>query len=106
MNESAIKSDIIIVTVVADITFPNGISPNADGANDEWIIDNIELFPNCVVEVYNRWGELLFQSQGYKEKWSGVYKGQLLPVGTYYYIIKLNDPLFPDVLTGPITILR
>ncbi|MCE9537775.1 MAG: gliding motility-associated C-terminal domain-containing protein, partial [Bacteroidetes bacterium] len=104
--EGCISLDIIVVTVVANITFGNGISPNADGANDEWIIDNIELFPNAVVEVYNRWGELLFQSKGYTEKWKGVFKGQLLPVGTYYYIINLNDPLFPDVLTGPITILR
>jgi len=104
--EGCISSDIVIVTVVANITFANGISPNADGANDEWIIDNIELFPRSVVEVYNRWGELLFQSTGYTEKWKGVFKGQLLPVGTYYYIINLNDPFFPDVLTGPITILR
>ncbi|MES2140690.1 MAG: gliding motility-associated C-terminal domain-containing protein, partial [Bacteroidota bacterium] len=104
--QGCISSDIVIVTVVANITFGNGISPNADGANDEWIIDNIELFPKSVVEVYNRWGELLFQSKGYTEKWKGEFKGQLLPVGTYYYIINLNDPLFPDVLTGPITILR
>ncbi|MES2394681.1 MAG: gliding motility-associated C-terminal domain-containing protein [Bacteroidota bacterium] len=104
--EGCKSNDIVIVTVVANITFANGISPNADGANDEWIIDNIELFPKSVVEVYNRWGELLFQSTGYTEKWKGVFKGQLLPVGTYYYIINLNDPFFPDVLTGPITILR
>lgn len=104
--EGCTSTDIVIVTVVANITFANGISPNADGANDEWIIDNIELFPKSVVEVYNRWGELLFQSTGYTEKWKGIFKGKLLPVGTYYYIINLNDPFFPDVLTGPITILR
>ncbi len=99
-------SDSMIVTVLPTIIFPDGISPNGDGANDEWIIDGIEMFPNCVVEVYNRWGELLFQSIGYKENWKGTYKGKELPVGTYYYIIDLKDPLFPDVYTGPITILR
>lgn len=98
--------DSVKVTVLPQIIFPNGISPNGDGANDVWIIDNIEQFPNCIVEVYNRWGEMLFQSVGYKEKWDGRYKGQDLPVGTYYYIINLNDPLYPDVYTGPITILR
>ncbi len=105
-SQGCTSNDIIIITVVADITFANGISPNGDGANDEWIIDNIDLFPNSMVEVYNRWGELLFQSKGYTEHWKGIFKGQLLPVGTYYYIIKLNDPLFPDAYTGPITILR
>lgn len=98
--------DSVVVEVRPMIIFPDGISPNADGANDEWIIDGIELFPNCEVEVYNRWGELLFQSVGYKENWDGTFKGQLLPVGTYYYVIDLKDELFPDVYTGPITILR
>ena len=99
-------SDSVVVTVVPNIVHGNGITPNGDGANDEWIIDNIELFPNCVVEVYNRWGELLFQSVGYKEHWKGVFKGQSLPVGTYYYIINLNDAKFPEPETGPITIVR
>lgn len=98
--------DTITVTVLPQIVFPNGISPNGDGSNDEWIIDNIEQFPNCVVEIYNRWGELLFRSVGYHDRWDGTYKGQPLPVGTYYYIINLNDPLYPDAFTGPITILR
>jgi gliding motility-associated-like protein len=99
-------TDDVTVTVIPSIVIPDGISPNADGDNDEWVIDGIELFPNCTVEVYNRWGELLFQSPGYKEHWKGKYKGKDLPVGTYYYIIDLKDPLFPDAYTGPITILR
>lgn len=98
--------DSVIVEVRPTIIFPDGISPNGDGANDEWIIDGIELFPNCEVEVYNRWGELLFQSVGYKETWKGTFKGQDLPVGTYYYVIDLKDELYPDAYTGPITIMR
>ncbi len=98
--------DSVVITVRPSIIFPDGISPNADGANDEWIIDGIDLFPNCEVEVYNRWGELLFQSVGYKETWKGTFKGKELPVGTYYYVIDLKDDLFPDAYTGPITIMR
>jgi gliding motility-associated-like protein len=105
-SQGCTSSDVVIVKVETTITIWSGISPNGDGSNDEWIIDNIEVFPNCIVEVYNRWGELLFQSVGYKEKWNGTYKGKLLPVGTYYYIINLMDPLYPDAYTGPITILR
>lgn len=98
--------DTVRVTVLPQIVFPNGISPNGDGSNDTWIIDNIDQFPNCVVEVYNRWGELLFRSEGYNDPWDGTYKGEQLPVGTYYYIINLNDELYPEAFTGPITILR
>lgn len=104
--QGCIASDSMVVTVLPTIKVPDGISPNSDGDNDEWIIDGIEQFPNCVVEVYNRWGELLFQSVGYKEHWKGTYKGKDLPVGTYYYVIDLKDPVFPDPYTGPITILR
>ena len=99
-------SDTVTVTVLPEIDFPNGFTPNGDGVNDVWVIDNIILFPNCVVEVYNRWGELLFRSVGYDTPWDGRYDGQLLPVGTYYYVIDLNDPLFTEDYTGPITIMR
>ncbi len=100
------STDSVIVTVLPKIVFPNGITPNGDGANDKWIIDGIEYYKNCVVQVYNRWGENLFTSVGYVEKWDGTYKGKLLPVGTYYYVIDLHDPINTDTYTGPITILR
>nr|MDQ3046405.1 gliding motility-associated C-terminal domain-containing protein [Bacteroidota bacterium] len=104
--QGCVSIDSMVVTVLPTIFIPNGISPNADGANDEWVIDGIELFPDCIVEVYNRWGELLFQSPGYKEKLNVTFKGKLFPVGTYYFIIDLRDPLFPDAYTGPITLMR
>lgn len=99
-------NDTMIVDVVPSIFIPDGFTPNADGTNDTWVIDNIFLFPECEVEVYNRWGELLFRSVGYGTPWDGRYDGKELPVGTYYYIINLNDPMFPDVLTSPLTIMR
>ncbi len=104
--QGCVATDEMILTILPDVILPNGISPNGDGANDVWIIDNIELFPNCSVEVYNRWGELLFQSTGYTEKWDGNYKGKPLPVGTYYYIIDLHDEKHPQKYTGPITLMR
>ncbi|TND10353.1 MAG: hypothetical protein FD123_601 [Bacteroidetes bacterium] len=99
-------TDTVTVTILPEIAFPNGFTPNGDGTNDVWVIDNIQLFKNCAVEVYNRWGELLFRSVGYTTPWDGRYNGQELPVGTYYYVIDLNDPLFPEDYTGPITIMR
>lgn len=99
-------SDTMVLDIVPSIWFPDGFTPNGDGTNDTWVIDYIYLFPECEVEVYNRWGEMLFRSVGYNTPWDGRYDGKDLPVGTYYYIIKLNDPMFPDVFTGPLTIMR
>lgn len=99
-------SDPITITVVNDVKPNDGLSPNGDGINDVWTIPNIEQFPNALVEVYNRWGELLFHSVGYATKWDATYNGKDLPVGTYYFVINLNSDLHPDPITGPITILR
>lgn len=99
-------SDQMVLVVLPQIVFPNGFSPNGDGVNDTWVIDFIDRFPDCVVEVYNRWGQQLFYSVGYTTPWDGMYEGKPIPIGTYYYIINLNNPLFPNAFTGPLTILR
>ncbi|MBL0046866.1 MAG: gliding motility-associated C-terminal domain-containing protein [Bacteroidetes bacterium] len=98
--------DSITITVLPTIGVSNGITPNGDGKNDVWEIDGIQAYKNCEVEVYNRWGEKLFSSPGYVEKWDGKFKGKDLPVGTYYYIINLHDEVNTENLTGPITIMR
>lgn len=100
-----ISYDTLLVTVLPKINFPDGITPNGDGKNDVWVIDFIEEFPNNVVEIYNRWGELLFHADGYLQNWDGTYNGKELPIGTYYYIIDLKSDLVKP-FTGPITILR
>lgn len=101
-----VGSDTMHVHIFPEIFIPNGFSNNGDGKNDFWVIDNIQQFPNCVVEVYNRWGELLFISNGYSTPWDGKYNGKDLPVGTYYYIIDLHHVNFPKAYTGPLTIFR
>jgi gliding motility-associated-like protein len=105
-TNGCVNSDTIFVKPIPDVSFPNGFTPNNDGTNDYWRIDFIIEFPQSTVEIYNRWGQLLFRSIGYNDPWDGIYKGKPLPVGTYYYIIELNDPNFPDGYTGPITIMR
>ncbi|MCB0784196.1 MAG: gliding motility-associated C-terminal domain-containing protein, partial [Flavobacteriales bacterium] len=98
--------DSVLVTVIPEVVIPTGFTPNGDGYNDTWVIDFVELFPDIEVEIYNRWGELLFRSVGYQQPWDGRYEGGLVPVGTYYYVVVLNDPDFPEPFTGPLTVIR
>lgn len=99
------STDSVLIEVTPGIVFPDGISPNGDGFNDVWRIDNINLFEDAIVEVYNRWGQQLFVSApGYPVPWDGRYKGEDLPVGTYYYVIHSSH--FEEAFTGPITIVR
>jgi len=67
---------------------------------------DIRSYPNADVKVFNRWGEVIHQcSGGYNYiAWDGTYNSELLPVGTYYYVVDLNNGDEP--LTGPITIIR
>lgn len=97
--------DSVLVEVLPPIKFPDGITPNGDGRNDYWVIDFIDQYPNNVVEIYNRWGQLLFRAQPYKNDWDGTFEGKQLPVGTYYFVIELNEE-GAKPFTGPITIMR
>jgi len=99
-------TDTMIVTILPPFNINNGFTPNGDGKNDTWVIDELYKFPNTEIEIYNRWGEQLFYSKGAYTPWNGTYNGSPVPVGTYYYIIRLNDKNFPDHYAGPLTILR
>jgi gliding motility-associated-like protein len=95
------------IRVVVGAIVYNGISPNGDGYNDFWEIEDIDRYPDAVIEVYNRWGSLLFSAKGdtYNDnKWDGTHEGSPLPIGTYYYIINLNNN--SDLQSGAITIIR
>jgi gliding motility-associated-like protein len=93
-------TDIVSVTVSDPIQIYNTFTPNGDGINDAWRIKYIERFPNCQVEVFDRWGQSIFKSVGYAQDWDGTYKGRFLPTSAYYYVIELNSL---DVTIPPIT---
>ena len=86
---------IVINIEDCDIIIPTAFTPDNDLANDHWEIVNLdEVYPNNVVRIYNRWGNLIYESNvgNYATNpWKGKYKGNDLPVGSYYFIIELND---------------
>lgn len=77
----------------------DAITPNGDGANDEWVIGGLEFFPLSTVQVYNRWGQLLFESEGYGIPWDGKFNGNELPAADYYYVITYDENKEPIVGT-------
>ncbi|GAB3541475.1 hypothetical protein GCM10027443_40810 [Pontibacter brevis] len=103
--EGCTATDEVTVTVIPAITVPNAFTPNNDNVNEVWEIENHEEYPNMRVEVFNRWGNIIFStSGGYNEPWDGTHNGEPLPVATYYYIIYLNSSEKP--ISGNVTIIR
>lgn len=85
-----------------------GFTPNGDENNDYWHIGNIELYPDALVEVFNRWGDRVFAGKRYTNAWDGAWNGMYnnnpLPSATYYYVITLNNGESP--YKGTVTIVR
>ncbi|MGB0896781.1 MAG: gliding motility-associated C-terminal domain-containing protein [Flavobacteriaceae bacterium] len=86
---------------------PNGFSPNGDGVNDEFEISGLlTIFENFELKIYNRYGTLIYKGGEKKGFWNGISneginnRGKLLPVGTYYYVLHLNDPNYEKPLVG------
>ena len=98
------------VTIESDFHIPNVFSPNADGTHDKWMITGIELYPDVQIEVYNRWGSLVFSTSkgdGYSidNAWDGTNEnGEKLSDATYYYIVTLNNGSEP--ISKDVTIIR
>ncbi|MGB0949352.1 MAG: gliding motility-associated C-terminal domain-containing protein, partial [Marinirhabdus sp.] len=97
-----------IATARCPITIPQGFSPNGDTVNDTFNIEGLtDIFLNFHLEIYSRNGNLIYEG-GHKEGlWDGVpnkgllvTEGKLVPTGTYYYALNLNDFDYPGPFTG------
>lgn len=86
---------------------PEGISPNADGKNDAFVVHFIEFYPENTLVIYNRWGEELLRYEGYLNQWTGLNKnGDELPNGTYYPILLVKVNGKDMILKGFVDIRR
>lgn len=97
-------SDTVQMKVLFKPLIPTAFSPNGDGINDVWDIGFLKDYPSNRIEVFNRYGQLVFSSIGYNRPWDGKKDGKNLPVGTYYFIIEPKNGR--PIITGNVTILR
>jgi gliding motility-associated-like protein len=98
---------VTIVVEQCETEIPTAFTPDGDGVNDFWIIPDLSTnFPDNVVRVYNRWGNLIFESEGYATPWDGTYNGAELPVASYYFIVDFNDGGVTKPASGTVTIVR
>lgn len=104
--EGCAASDTVFVDVLLELDIPSGFTPNADGINDAWNLGGLDQYPSAEITLFNRWGDVLLTYGSTDGSWDGTLNGIPVPVGTYYYHIRVNEPALQAEWTGPITLMR
>ena len=98
--ESSIRLQVTAdLTACTGIKIPDGFSPNNDGINDTFVINNLpELYPQFSLEIYNRYGNKVYEGNSNTPDWDGTSSeggvklgDSILPTGVYFFIINFND---------------
>ena len=105
-------SSMVTITInECELVIPTAITPGAS-PNEVWEIINLDAaYPNSLVTIYNRWGNLIFEKESDPNNpyslnpWNGTYNGEPLPVASYYFIIQFNDGS-GEAETGTVTIIN
>jgi gliding motility-associated-like protein len=100
------NAEVQIAITCSDIEIFTGFSPNGDGVNDYFFIANIEAKPNNHLQIFNQWGNLIYQTQSYKNDWDGKWNNKLLPDGTYYFILEIEENDLKNTYRGSIELRR
>ncbi len=94
----------VFVKVLKPVFIPNIFSPNGDGIHDTWVIQYLDTYPGSTVDIYNRYGQHIYHSEGYTKPWDGTINGNPVPVGTYYYIV--NPKNGRKIMSGYVDVIR
>jgi gliding motility-associated-like protein len=92
---------------ILDIFFPNAFTPNGDGKNDFFKVSYMELPLKFKINIYTRYGQLIFSSSDPSAKWDGSFKGKPQPAGTYVYETEFTDrKKIHHLLKGAVELIR
>src|SRR5690606_24062102 len=92
-----VKEDYIAVKA------ENFITPNGDGVNDNWVVTNVDAYPEHTLTIVDRSGKVLYKTRNYRNEWDGTANGLPLSAGTYYYIFDFEGK---NAIKGFITIVK
>ncbi|MEP2057715.1 MAG: T9SS type B sorting domain-containing protein, partial [Maribacter litoralis] len=106
VDENGCESTASIFIEFIDIEIPNFFTPNGDGENDLWMPDNIEIYPEIFISIYDRYGRTVYTFKDNEDGWDGFYQNNELPTGDYWYIIKLNGEADTREMVGNFTLYR
>ncbi|MDN3688650.1 MBG domain-containing protein [Cyclobacterium jeungdonense] len=96
INRSRANLDAIFV--------PNSFTPNGDGINDDWGVNDLRYYQGGKIAVYERSGKRIFYTENPDERWDGTFLGKELPTGTYFWVISLGET--DEVRRGVLTIFN
>ena len=89
--DSLVTVELEVLDCEALLQISNICTPNNDGSNDTWRVSDLNQIVGCTVRIFNRWGELMYETNSYQNDWSGTKDGEILPDGVYYYAIGCED---------------
>jgi gliding motility-associated-like protein len=96
------EGSVIISVDKNQLSINNILTPNGDGLNDTWQVNEPSLIRGCEVKIFNRWGKKVYHTSDYKNEWDGTQNGMTAQEGTYYYTIQCRN-LSP--FTGAVTLV-
>jgi gliding motility-associated-like protein len=76
---------------LSDLEIPNTFTPDGDNINDEWGMTSLKIYKGVKMHIFERSGLRVFFTDNADKKWDGTYLGKEMPVGTYYYVIEIED---------------
>ncbi|MFS4415438.1 T9SS type B sorting domain-containing protein [Maribacter sp. 2307ULW6-5] len=106
VDENGCEAIANIFMEFIDIEIPNFFTPDGDGQNDVWMPQNIEQFPEILIKVFDRYGRVVSEQVIEAQGWDGKYRGNELPTGDYWYVIKLNGEADEREFVGHFTLYR
>ncbi len=100
------RSNTVCAKTPLNVQVPNAFSPNGDGKNDTFLVSGTHIL-EFTLRIYDRWGELLFESNDVTRGWDGTFKGEPVPAGVYYYFIDARGTLYQKKrFQGTLTLIR
>ena len=106
-TSESVLVNVFIPEPIPQLVVPNAFSPNNDGVNDEFRPNLDEMAVGMTMQIYNRWGKMVFETSDREAYWTGIYKDEFVPVGVYvYWILVEFSNGDTQLMTGNVTVVH